>query len=157
MKKAWHNQKFMPFTPVRQFYSKQSVCNVCKSFLSQIQTARLAPKATLPPRKKIHPSQPASSHHTPVWLSVPARIPGPLAAHSCEESTGCPRYCPRALQCVHSPGWGIETRDERARKKGLEKQCYGLRVLLDEDIKEVNLTLSLSQYSLHRDVGVMVF
>lgn len=123
-KNAWHNQKFMPFTPVRQFYLKQSLCNVCKSFLSQVQTARLASKATLPPRKKIHPSQPASSHHTPVWLSVPARIPGPLAVHSCEESTGCPRYCPRALQCVHSPGWGKAARDERARKKGLEKQCY---------------------------------
>lgn len=112
----------MPFTPVRQFYSKQSVCNICKSFLSQIQTVRLAPKATLPPCKKIHPSQPASFHHTPVWLSVPAQIPGPRAAHSCEESTGCPRCCPRALQCVHSAGWGKqEQSSERLWKKGLEK------------------------------------
>jgi len=28
-KKGWHNQKFMPFIPVRQFYSKYSLYIEC--------------------------------------------------------------------------------------------------------------------------------
>ncbi len=147
MKKAWHNQNSCHLHPWGNFIQNSQFAMCVKaSWVKSKQQDWLQKQHYLHVRKFTLHSLRLPIIHLFGWACQLGSLDrSPLT--SCEESTGCPRYCPRALQCVHSPGWGKETRDERARKKGLEKQCYGLRVLLDEDIKEVNLTLSLSQYS----------